>query len=100
MVEGKIDLDYDDDVLREELQIITFKFNQRGAIQITSKDDMKTEIGGSPDRMDAVIMAATDMSPWTGNALNQLTPGTKVSAAPEDFFSDLEYVYGAPGTPL
>lgn len=100
MMEGSIDLDYDDDQLREELTIITYKFTNRGAIQITPKDDMKTEIGGSPDRLDAVIMAAADMSPWTGNPLNALEAGSKVIAGAEEFFPDLEYVYGARGTPL
>lgn len=79
MVEGLIDLDYSDDLLREELQAITFKFNNRGAIQITPKDEIKKEINGrSPDRLDAVILSAVDMSPWTGNPLNNLTPGDKV----------------------
>lgn len=100
MVEGTIDLDYDDEQLREELQIITFKFNQRGAIQITPKDDMKTEIGGSPDRLDAVIMSAADMSPWTGNALNAYKAGDKVVAAAEEFFPDLMWYEGKPGGPM
>lgn len=100
MVEGTIDLDYDDEQLREELQIITFKFNQRGAIQITPKDDMKTEIGGSPDRLDAVIMSAADMSPWTGNALNAYKAGDKVVAAAEEFFPDLLWYEGRPGSPM
>ena len=84
MVEGAIDLDYDDDELREELQIITFKFNNRGAVQITPKDDLKTEIGGSPDRLDAVIMAAADMSPWTGNPYNHLPLGSIVAQERDD----------------
>lgn len=78
MAEGLIDLDYDDETLREELQIITYKFDNRGAIQITPKDEMKSEIGGSPDRLDAVILAATDMSPWTGNPYNALPVGSAV----------------------
>lgn len=65
MAEGNIDLDYDDETLREEMQAVTFKFNNRGAIEITAKDDIKKEINGrSPDRLDAVIMAAVDMSYW------------------------------------
>src|SRR5690606_26589969 len=74
MVEGKIDLDYDDEQLRDELQLITFKFTNRGSIQITPKDDLKTEIGGSPDRLDAVIMSVVDVSPWTG----RLPEGTPI----------------------
>lgn len=100
MMDNQIDLDYEDDQLREELTIITYKFNNRGAIQITPKDDMKTEIGGSPDRLDAVIMAAADMSPWTGNPLNALEAGSQVIASAEEFFPDLEYWYGKSGTPV
>lgn len=101
MVEGEIDLDYDDDLLREELQIITFKFNNRGAIQITAKDDMKTEIGGSPDRLDAVIMAATDMSPWTGNPYNSLPLGAVVVEDRQELpdYGLLEWM-SMPGRPL
>ena len=80
MAEGDIDLDYNDEPLREELQAITYKFNSRGAIEITSKDDIKPGLGGrSPDRLDAVIMAATDMSPWTGNPYNRMPVGTVIS---------------------
>lgn len=101
MVEGNIDLDFDDDQLREELQIITFKFNNRGAIQITPKDDMKTEIGGSPDRLDAVIMAATDMSPWTGNPYNHLPAGEVLTEDPEDIpdYGYREFL-SLPGNPI
>jgi hypothetical protein len=60
--EGTIDLDYDDKELRDQLQIVTYKFNTRGAIQITAKDDMKTEMGGSPDRLDALILSTVDLS--------------------------------------
>lgn len=80
MVNEEIDLDYDDETLREELQAITYKFNSRGAIEITAKDDIKPGLGGrSPDRLDAVIMAATDMSPWTGNPYNKMAPGSIVA---------------------
>lgn len=101
MQEGDVDLDYDDDELREQLQIITYRFTARGGIQITSKDDMKTEMGGSPDRLDAVIMAATDMSPWIENPMNEYRPGQKFVLDFEEVFDDFEpYFYGMDGTPL
>lgn len=101
MLKGLIDLDYDDEDLREELQAITFKFTPRGAIQITAKDELKKGLSGrSPDRLDAVIMAGTDMSAWTGNPLNELQPGSRVFADPLDIV-DYDYQYGlTPGTPL
>lgn len=67
MADGNIDLDYDDESLREELQAITYKYNLRGAVQITAKDEIKKGLAGrSPDRLDAVILSAIDMSPWSG----------------------------------
>lgn len=101
MAEGLIDLDYEDDELREQLQIVTYGFTPRGAIKITPKDELRSDMtGNSPDRLDAVIMAGTDMSPWTGNPLNDLRPGEKIIADPYDML-EYEYQYGVtPGTPL
>lgn len=95
MMDNLIDLDYDDDVLRDELQLITYKFNNRGAIQITAKDDLKSDLGGSPDRLDAVIMAATDMSPWVESPLRDLSRGDQVVIDPYDLL-ELEFAQGAP----
>lgn len=95
MTEGQVDLDYDDEVLREELSLITYKFTNRGGIQITAKDDLKTSLGGSPDRLDAVIMAATDMSPWIEDPLASLKPGDKVLMDPYDLL-ELEFGSGSP----
>jgi hypothetical protein len=103
MVEGFIDLDYEDDILREELQAITFKFNNRGAIQITPKDDLKTALNGrSPDRLDAVIMAATDMSPWTGNPYNQMPLGSVISMDRSEIavIDDFAQAIRGPGMPM
>jgi len=90
MIEGKIDLDLEDEELIDQMQIISYKFTNRGGIAITPKEDMKTEMGGSPDRVDAVIMAATDLSPWTGNLLNQFAPGTKLVKSPEEFMAGVD----------
>jgi hypothetical protein len=60
MAEGKIDLDYDDDKLREQLISQTYKFNPRGSILITSKDEMKKNGLHSPDALDAAILAVLD----------------------------------------
>lgn len=92
MMDGSIDLDYDDDQLRNELQVITYKFNNRGAIQITPKDELKSSLegGNSPDRLDAVIMATTDMSPWTGNPWNEYNVGEAVVQEREDMLAYLD----------
>lgn len=60
MLNGRVDIDFEDKELRDELIAITYKFNQRGAIQITPKDEMRTALGGSPDRLDAVIYSVVD----------------------------------------
>ncbi len=91
MVDGSVDLDYDDEELRNQLQIITYKFNPRGAIQITPKDDMKTEMGGSPDRLDAVIMSAVDMSPWMDNPYNRFNKGDRVVMETPEITMDAYY---------
>lgn len=85
MREGKIDLDIEDDELREQLSIVTYKFNQRGAIQITPKDDMKTEMGGSPDRLDALIYATFDTQQLMGYQSGTKT-GEVFREEPETFF--------------
>lgn len=92
MAEGLIDLDVEDEDLKDQLDLITFRYHKtRGSLVITPKDEMETEVGGSPDRADAFVYAACDLSPWTGNSLNQLTPGTKVSATPEQMIEDVGF---------
>jgi hypothetical protein len=90
MIAGKIDLDYDDTELREQLLGVTYTFNNRGAIQITPKDKMKTVMGGSPDRLDAAIYAAADLSWIIGSAM----PGDVISYD-MDVFEDLHPFYSA-----
>jgi len=62
MADGKFDLDYDDMQLREELITQTYKFSAKGAIQITSKDDMRKAGLASPDSLDAVLLSTIDYS--------------------------------------
>lgn len=62
MQAGMIDLDYDDRELADQLINVTFRFSTRGAIQITPKDEMRTVMDGSPDRLDALIYATLDTS--------------------------------------
>lgn len=91
MIEGLIDLDYGDESLREELEAITYRFSPRGGIQITPKDELKAGLSGrSPDRLDAVIMASCDMSPWTGNPWNKYAPGTAVVQDRETLALDVD----------
>lgn len=57
MAEGKFDLDYEDVQLRDELITQTYKFSAKGAVQITSKDEMKKQGLSSPDSLDAVLLS-------------------------------------------
>ena len=61
MVDGLIDLDPQDVTLRDELLGLTYELDTRGAVQITKKADMKSVMGGSPDRLDAVIYAVANV---------------------------------------
>lgn len=81
MAMGKVDLDYEDEELKEQLVNLTFKFTNRGSIQITSKEDMKTVMDGSPDRLDALIYATLDSSELFA-AVNGPQPGDVVLQDP------------------
>jgi hypothetical protein len=60
MVNKRVDLDYEDTQLKEELISQTYKFSAKGAIQITSKDEMKKNGLKSPDSLDAVLLSLVD----------------------------------------
>lgn len=60
MLSGGLDIDFDDRDLADQLVNVTFRFNNNGAVQITPKDEMKTEMNGSPDRLDALIYSVID----------------------------------------
>lgn len=62
MAQGLIDLDYDDRELADQLINLTYRFHNRGGIQITPKDEMRTVLDGSPDRLDALIYSVIDTS--------------------------------------
>jgi len=57
LADGRLDLDYEDTILRDEMISQTYKFSQRGSITMTSKDEMKRSGLGSPDSLDAAILA-------------------------------------------
>ena len=62
MLDGKIDLDPDDTSLLDEMLMIQYKFSTKGAIQIESKDDMRSRGVKSPDSLDALTYATADLS--------------------------------------
>lgn len=101
MVDGNIDLDFEDEELKDQLLGVTYKFNSRGAIQITPKDEMKTVMDGSPDRLDACIYAAVDLEWLTGNPLAQMRKGDVFAIEHDDIFDfGLEDYLQRPGMPM
>jgi hypothetical protein len=60
MLDRKIDLDITDLGLKDELITQTYDFNQRGAIQVTPKREMRRLGLPSPDSLDAAIYSAID----------------------------------------
>lgn len=90
LFDEKIDLDPEDKDLLDQLSIITYKFSTHGGVQISKKEDMKTAMGGSPDRADAFIYAVADLEPWTGNPYNAMEVGEAVSFDREEMNSFLD----------
>lgn len=56
--DGDIDIDPDDDELAAHLGALKYKYTSRGQVLIESKDDMRKRGLPSPDRADALMLAA------------------------------------------
>jgi hypothetical protein len=86
MSSGKFDISWEDLQLREELISQTYKFSAKGAVQITSKDEMKKNGLSSPDALDAVLLSTIEF-----NAGNTPQVGTIVEYEAEyepDFYTN------------
>jgi hypothetical protein len=57
LADGKLDLDYEDTKLRDEMISQTYHFSARGSITMTSKDEMRRGGASSPDSLDAAILS-------------------------------------------
>jgi hypothetical protein len=53
----QLDIDYEDNQLREEMISQTYHFSTRGSITMTSKDQMRKSGISSPDSLDAAILS-------------------------------------------
>jgi hypothetical protein len=70
---GSLDLDYEDNQLRDEMISQTYHFSARGSITMTSKDEMRRSGVASPDSLDAAILSTIshDVSgPRPGEIIN------------------------------
>lgn len=88
MFGGKLDLDPEDRELWKQIVALTYKFTPRNALQITSKDEMRSSMGGSPDRLDAMIYAAVDLSWLTTPGARGPQIGDIVLQDPRDLIGD------------
>jgi len=88
MSDGRIDLDYEDSELREELISQTYKFSPRGSIQMTSKDEMKRSGMSSPDNLDAAILCTIDMTQFDGPKAGDVIMGVEELFDEHPFYTD------------
>lgn len=93
MLNGTVSLDYLEEIsstgervgkaLRDQLLSIRFDFNNKGAIQIESKKDMRKRGVDSPDDLDAVVMSVgVKARAIVEDPLADLTPGDTVMYDP------------------
>lgn len=87
MFAGLLDLDPNDKDLWKELVALTYRFTPRGSLQITPKDEMRKKMGGSPDRLDAMIYASVDLSWLTDAPADDPQPGDIVVMDPWSMLS-------------
>jgi hypothetical protein len=79
MLTDKIDIDPDDKLLLDEIMMIQYKFSSKGAIQIESKDDMRSRGVKSPDHLDALVYATADLSNIVNPKFGDKRPGDVIS---------------------
>jgi hypothetical protein len=97
MQSGLLDLDDFDSELRDELSRQTYGINKRGAIQMTTKSEMRKAGVKSPDHLDAAIYATVDMSWLTDSPYVGLEKGDVVLVDP---FAMLSVALSDPGMPV
>jgi hypothetical protein len=79
MLNNKVDLDPEDKTLLDELLMIQYKFSAKGAIQIESKDDMRSRGVKSPDNLDALVYAAADLDHIVRGPYAEHKPGDRIT---------------------
>lgn len=79
MLDGKIDIDPDDKILIDEMLMIQYKFSAKGAIQMESKDDMRSRGVKSPDSLDALVYAVADLDHIVNAPYAQHSPGDRIT---------------------
>lgn len=90
MATGKLDTDFEDKTLKEELEGIQYKFNNHGGIQIESKDEMARRGVKSPDFADAAVYACADLPIDPSDPIAKLRPGDIFEMQAADFLAEQE----------
>lgn len=72
----------DDDELAADLTAMRYKFRDDGRVLLRPKDEIRTTLGRSPDRADAVALAAFGALHGSGVPLRRIAPITTPSASP------------------
>lgn len=86
MFNNRIDIDFQDKTLIEELEQIQYHFKNRyKSLQIESKEEMEKRGIESPDHADAAVYAAADMSYITDSPLGQFAVGDRISITAAGF---------------
>lgn len=93
---GDIDLDPDDTVLKDQLLSVTYELTDHGAVKITPKREMRSEMHGSPDRLDALIYAVIGTEPLVNPAFGDAKPGDVILQDPFQLLNVARFGAGMP----
>lgn len=85
MQRGEIDIDPDDDMLREQMETLRYEENENKKIKIESKDSMRRRGVKSPDELDTVAYAFKDVDDLFEDRLD---PGEQILLDLEDLEFD------------
>lgn len=92
MYRGELDLDIGDEILAEELCMVTYHFkNNRSSLQIDKKEEIRLRAGKSPDYADAFIYASVELGFDPTEPVNQLTPGEEFQLTLEQMLWESEF---------
>jgi hypothetical protein len=92
MADGTIDLDVEDEKLKNDMDMQTWFMTNRSQIQITSKTELKKAGKRSPDYLDAAIYSAIDFSAYTEGAAAGAQVGDIVVADPWEVLEEELYL--------
>ena len=91
MLNGEVSLDIKDKKLQDNLISQTYEINNRGAIQVTTKKEMRRNGLPSPDSLDAAIYATVD--PFFEPQATKKTETYDTEAVLEEYTND-EFLAG------